>query len=125
MRKVEPFKIPEAIKSNKNIVKKPQTLPALLPSGKKCITPKPPAIITPNTHKLTRAPPSLSAMTPPAGRANAPNNGPIKAYLVGSTSANSIFDNSGNPAAKPIKLPKAPRYNQHINQVWERLKITT
>ena len=46
------------------------------------------------------------------------------AYLVGLTLGNWDCVSNARPAENPMKEPNVPRYNQHINQLCLRLKMT-
>ncbi len=67
------------------------------------------AAMTMKFQKVTRAPPSLSAIHPPTGRMIAPTSGPRNAYWVGFTPGNWDLMRSGIPAEYPMKEPKVPR----------------
>ena len=57
-----------------------------------------PAIISRNTHSVTRPPPHLSAIQPVAERDSAPTSGPRKTNGSTFTLGNRIFASSGKPA---------------------------
>ncbi|MOA16371.1 hypothetical protein D3C78_1365830 [compost metagenome] len=90
----------------------------------KCSTPKTITIISTKFHRVTRAPPNLSATQPPRGRTRAPTSGPRKAKARALTSGNEVLISIGKAAEKPMNEPKVARYSQHISQLCLRLKIT-
>ncbi|MNC41099.1 hypothetical protein D3C75_898500 [compost metagenome] len=106
--KVDPLPSPAVrnspINTRKNAVKLPEPEPGRVRNSRAVKT----AIKT-KLISVTRTPPSLSEITPPADRASAPSSGPKKARCRMLTSGNWVFDSIANPAEKPINEPKVAR----------------
>jgi len=124
---VLPLPMPAAANSTRKAASRPPkrpASPAAASPGRQASATSAPSAITTKLHSVTRAPPKRSASQPPSGRASAPTSGPIHAVRSASTVGNWFVTSNGKAADKPTKLPKVPRYSQHISQLWRRLKIT-
>ncbi len=61
---------------------------------------------------VTRTPPNLSEITPPADRASAPIKGPKNASCRMFTSGNCVLASMAKPAEKPMNDPNVARYSR-------------